>query len=426
MSNLKIIDKKIDELWHSGLIDNKKHMFFNNMETVKHYINSFRNSWESELKINSKKESNNKCNLKDVVYPKVHVLKDKKIVYEKKLKKKEILHFLQILSKKHPRNFIEKEFKKIKNKILPSNINLEKHLKLIKKNGKKILIIGGGPNGIFNALYLKKLYGNKIDILTIDNRIVKEGFREPFTRDRFFAYSTDLLTVLYKYLYCGDDDDGNGGSINYIEYLGYFKMLKQRIPIYFTKKYEKWNDVQKLMKTYNFKLVFDCTGNRLDAPIIESNTKKYIEKLNKVENKNYKLNIKNNEVILKSKNENSYLMNTFTIKYYDKSKNYLGYIDSITTNKCDVLMYKYLDQKLISKKDLESNVLNLIKDKIDKKIIKSFFKNDNIHYYKFNLITVNMHNKIKISKIYNYKNHEFLYIGNGDTIFIAIMEQVLD
>ena len=264
---------------------------------------------------------------------------------------------------------------------------------------------------------MKKLYGNKIDILTIDNRIVKEGFREPFTRDRFFAYSTDLLTVLYKYLYCGDDDDGNGGSINYIEYLGYFKMLKQRIPIYFTKKYEKWNDVQKLMKTYNFKLVFDCTGNRLDAPIIESNTKKYIEKLNKVKNKNYKLNIKNNEVILKSKNENSYLMNTFTIKYYDKSKNYLGYIDSITTNKCDVLMYKYLDQKLISKKDLESNVLNLIKEKIDKKIIKSFFKNDNIHYYKFNLITVNMHNKIKISKIYNYKNHEFLYIGNGDTIF---------
>ena len=260
MSNLKIIDKKIDELWHSGLIDNKKHMFFNNMETVKHYINSFRNSWESELKINSKKESNNKCNLKDVVYPKVHVLKDKKIVYEKKLKKKEILHFLQILSKKHPRNFIEKEFKKIKNKIFTSNINLEKHLKLIKKNGKKkILIIGGGPNCIFNALYLKKLYGNKIDILTIDNRIVKEGFREPFTRDRFFAYSTDLLTVLYKYLYCGDDDDGNGGSINYIEYLGYFKMLKQRIPIYFTKKYEKWNDVQKLMKTYNFEIIFDCT-----------------------------------------------------------------------------------------------------------------------------------------------------------------------
>ena len=125
MSNLKIIDKKIDELWHSGLIDNKKHMFFNNMETVKHYINSFRNSWESELKINSKKESNNKCNLKDVVYPKVHVLKDKKILNEKKLKKKEILHFLQILSKKHPRNFIEKEFKKIKNKILPSNINLK-------------------------------------------------------------------------------------------------------------------------------------------------------------------------------------------------------------------------------------------------------------------------------------------------------------
>lgn len=416
MSNLKIIDKKIDELWHSGLNNNKNHIFFENIETAKNISKRYIHSIKKQLNIELVNDTD--CN-NNTTFPKVRVLKDKKIIYKDKLLKKDILNFFKIIKKKHPRNFIENEFYKIKNKMLPSNINLSNYLESIKNNGKKkILIIGSGPNGLFNALYLKKLYGNKIDILTIDNRIVKEGFREPFTRDRSFSYSTDLLTILYKYLYCGDNKNGyDGGKINYIEYLGYFQILKQRLPIYFTKKYEKWNNIQKLMKTYNFKIIFDCTGNRLNAPVIETNVNNYKKKLSKIENKNFKLNIKNNEVILNPKNKDNHIINIFTLKFFDKLKNYISYIDLYTNYKCDILLYKFLNQKLISKKDIKENVVNLIKYTIDKKIIKNNLKKDNIHYFKFNLNKVNMHHKIKISKIYNYKDHEFLYIGNGDTIF---------
>ena len=359
MSNLKIIDKKIDELWHSGLNNNKNHIFFENIETAKNISKRYIHSIKKQLNIELVNDTD--CN-NNTTFPKVRVLKDKKIIYKDKLLKKDILNFFKIIKKKHPRNFIENEFYKIKNKMLPSNINLSNYLESIKNNGKKkILIIGSGPNGLFNALYLKKLYGNKIDILTIDNRIVKEGFREPFTRDRSFSYSTDLLTILYKYLYCGDNKNGyDGGKINYIEYLGYFQILKQRLPIYFTKKYEKWNNIQKLMKTYNFKIIFDCTGNRLNAPVIETNVNNYKKKLSKIENKNFKLNIKNNEVILNPKNKDNHIINIFTLKFFDKLKNYISYIDLYTNYKCDILLYKFLNQKLISKKDIKENVVNLI------------------------------------------------------------------
>jgi len=421
MSNLKIIDKKIDELWHSGLIDNKSHIFFKNLENVKNSLKYERNIISNEFRIHNKnKNKNNICinNTKQIVYPKIRIIKDKKIIYKQKLLKKDVLQFIKLLQKKHPRSFIENEFYKIRNKMLPSNINLENYLKSIKNNGKKkILIIGGGPNGLFNALYLKHLYKNTIDILTIDNRIVKEGFREPYTRDRYFTYSTNLLTILYKYLYCGEQFE-DGGKINYIEYLGYFQMLRQRLPLYFTKKYEKWDSIQKLMKTYHFDIIFDCSGNRLDAPLIKSNTKKYIQKLNKVENKNYKLNIKNNEVILKPKNENNSIINAFTIQFYDKYKNYLYYTDLFVKNKCDILLFKYFNQKLISKIDFKNKILPLITDEIVLNYINNnYFEDKSINYFKINLIKVNMHNKIKISKIYNYNNHTFLYIGNGDTIF---------
>jgi hypothetical protein len=416
MSNLKLIDKKIDEIWHSGLINNKNHMFFSNMDNVNNMLNNFRKMLKESYKIkdDNNYEDENNCN--NIIYPKIREIKDKKIIYKNKLLKKDIINFINLLDNNHSREFIEEKIYKIKNKILPSNINLDNYLKSIKNNGKKkILIIGSGPNGLFNTLYLHYLYNNNIDILLLDNRIVKEGYREPFIRDRFFAYESHLLTILYKQLYCSNNYDG--GSINYIEYLGYFQILKNKIPIYFTKKYDKWNNIKKLMKNYNFEIIFDCSGNRLDVPIIKVNDKKYIEKLNKIENNNYKLNIKNNEVIFNPKNENNYLMNIFNIRLFDKNKNYLFYDDLYTKNNCDILLYKYLNQKLISKKDLENNILHLIKDKIDKKILEKFIKDKKIYYYKFNLIKVKMHNKIKISNIYEYKKHKFLYIGNGDTIF---------
>lgn len=419
MSNLKLIDKKIDEIWHSGLKNNKNHMFFSNMDNVNKIVNNFRKNLKESYKIkedknNKNNEDKNDCN--NIIYPKIRKIKEKKIVYKKKLLKKDIINFINLLNQKHSKKFIEENIYKIKNKILPSNINLDNYLKSIKNNGKKkILIIGGGPNGLFNALYLNYLYNKSIDIILLDNRIVKEGYREPFIRDRFFAYGSHLLTILYKQLYYNNNYEG--GSINYIEYLGYFQILKNKIPIYFTKKYDNWNNIKKLMKKYNFEIIFDCSGNRLDSPIIKVNNKKYIEELNKIENNNYKLNIKNNEVILNPKNENNHLMNIFNIKFYDKNKNYLFYNDLYTKNHCDILLYKYLNEKLILKKDLENNVLHLIKDKIDKKILEDFIEDKIIYYYKFNLIKVKMHNKIKISNIYEYKKHKFLYIGNGDTIF---------
>ena len=51
MSNLKIIDKKIDELWHSGLNNNKNHIFFENIETAKNISKRYIHSIKKQLNI---------------------------------------------------------------------------------------------------------------------------------------------------------------------------------------------------------------------------------------------------------------------------------------------------------------------------------------------------------------------------------------
>lgn len=418
--NLNLINNKINEMWLNKFINNKKHIFFKNIDDAKNISNNIVKNLTEVYGVKNNL-TNNKLNcdlnseLNKIIYPKIKIIKDKKQIYNKYLTNNDIKKFMNIINKCHTKEYIENEIEKIKNKLLPSNIKINSYLNSIKKNNKnKILIIGGGPNGLFNALYLNYLYKNNIDILILDNRCKIESYREPYTRERIFNYSTDLLTILYKYLYCNDNNYGS--QIKYIEYLGYFQILNKNVPIYFTKKYENWNNIQKFMKKYNFKIIFDCTGNRLNVPKlkINNNILNYYDKSN---NKNYKLNLKNNEIILQSKNINDTLMNIFTISFYDKNKNYVGYNDCYTNNKCDIILYKYLNNKLISKKTLINDILPLIINKLDKKIIYEISIEDYLYYFKFNLIKIDMHHKIIISNIFKYNNYNFLYIGNGDTIF---------
>ena len=90
MSNLKIIDKKIDELWHSGLNNNKNHIFFENIETAKNISKRYIHSIKKQLNIEFVNDTD--CN-NNTTFPKVRVLKDKKIIYKDKLLKKDILNF---------------------------------------------------------------------------------------------------------------------------------------------------------------------------------------------------------------------------------------------------------------------------------------------------------------------------------------------
>ena len=426
------IEKKINKMWSAGIKKDKTHKFFADIEMAENKLKNIRKNYAKTFKIKNysnkiikcKNNSNNNINLKTFT--------QKKEKFGKPLTTNEIIKIYKkinngpIPSKKE----ITKIFEKFLNKPLPSNINLDKYLSKIKNSkNRNILIIGGGPTGMFVGLYLDFYYNRyengiskskKVNILVLDNRVVKEGFRKPFTRDRGFAYSTIYLNLIYQLIYCDTD---HGGPINYIENLAYIRMFMNKIPMYFTDKYEDWNRYQKLIEKYNFEIVFDCTGNRLDVQLPKTNIN-----LNNIQFKNKnnrELIITDTGIKFNTKIKNDPLMKMYYIKMYDKNKNYVRYWNLYTFNTCDINIYKKYKNKLIKKSGL-IKINNLIKDEIDKSNIIWLTKrewatrNGKIiipEYFMIDEIIIDMHHKLKVAHIYKYNKHKFLYIGAGDTIF---------
>jgi hypothetical protein len=422
----KQLENKINKLWKKGILNDQSHIFFDDVKNVLELVKSFR-KYAAE-KYNIEKYSNEIiiCN-NPKKYPKIEKIEKKNIKYENPLTEKDIDEFDNLLYE-HQMPTSEKILKyidKIKHKPLPSNINLQTYLKYLKSSKKKkFLIVGGGPNGLFIASYLDYIYNqnyngistdDSIDILLIDNRIVKEGFLKPYTRNRRFAFSDFSLSIIYKFLYCTTSEYPME-SINYIEYLAYIKLYKKCIPMYFTKKYETWKKICDLVHNFDFDVVFDCTGGRLNVPNFDI-PKNYLDLIKNTKQNDREIIIDKDNVILKSNIPNDPLMNMFSLEYFDKTKNLLSYYGDLNTlHTCDIDTYKHFSDHLLSKKDL-LKIQNIIIDKVDKGFIKYIAESKDIKYYKISYIHVNMHNRIKIAKVFTHEKHKFLYVGSGDTIF---------
>lgn len=419
------IEKKINKMWSAGVKKDKTHRFFEDIEMAKEINNDFRKMAADNFKIKNFTDKIIKCqNNNDEINLKTYTKKNEN--YGKPVTTTEIIKiYKKINTRPLPsQEVIKNIFKKFLNKPLPSNINLEKYLSKIKNSkNRNILVIGGGPTGMFISLYLDFYYNhyvngisknNKVNILMIDNRIVKEGLRKPFTRERNFGYSTIYLSLIYKFLYCE-----NGGShINYIENLAYIRMFMNKIPMYFTDQYKDWNSYQDLISKYNFEIVFDCTGNRLDIKL--PTTKVNLSNLQFKNKNDRELIITDTEIKLTSKIKNDPLMNMFYIKIFDKNKKNIGYIDLKTFYTCDIGIYKKYKNKLINSSGL-IKINNLIKDSIDKGILDFVLsihnKSKKPEYFLIEEISVEMHHKLKVAHLFIHQKHKYLYIGSGDTIF---------
>ncbi len=300
--------------------------------------------------------------------------------------------------------------------------DIEKRFIEKKENELNVLIIGAGPNGLFLANYMNQLYNQNysnfhVNILVLDNRIASETIRMPYNRNRVFQIGTRYLDIVLPNIYCKTKKKNSGIyiPIKYLEFLLYLKTFQEEIPLLFTNQYEKWADIQKLIKKLNIDVLYDSSGGRIDGIQLKPDSQMIKGIDMKSDKYTFHLDKKNNLVELKIKGD----MDTFlSVDFLGKDSFYVEPITLDIKNEDD---FELLQKVCIPKKDYLS-FIKKIKDKtLQKKCIglyeKVIKKNTKIEYIVLNSFQVRLYHKLKVCEQMKYKNQSFLYIGTGDTIF---------
>lgn len=330
--------------------------------------------------------------------------------------------------------------------------------------GKRVIniaIIGTGPIGLFLALYLNLYFnssslGNDPIVRTIlfDNRTEEykgKIYRKPFTRERPFATGSSYFSVLFSKIFCLEDQrDFLFFNINVLEYILFSKVHNDKIPIYF------WNaDSKKVydtIKSLNIEVLFDCTGGRLmrnfcgqennvcNPEIYPWITEEAFGNIPKEIRNEFsrEYNIKpeyvrdlittlpSQNLVMFNKSDKfvkNYFYASLTVYSLRKLK-WKEKIDINIENDTDLKSYIELKNKHFYVEDLneicrvirDSNERNKIYQIYKKYLRKKLIKNKDYIVY-FDVWNTYMRHSIECSRVIKHDNHNFLYIGAGDTIF---------
>ena len=117
----------------------------------------------------------------------------------------------------------------------------------------------------------------------------------------------------------------------------------------------KWEDYQKICKDANIKMVFDCTGGRLETDIFENVNTEWLKKFNKSNKKYPKLiiNDKKNFVSLDI-DKNTFIKNYYygNLNGLTKNNEYFKILDFDITNYHDLKILLKIKDKYFNKKSI--------------------------------------------------------------------------
>jgi len=319
---------------------------------------------------------------------------------------------------------------KLYNMDIPSNVpDLNKLVSSMKSSNKiNIAIIGAGPVGLFLACYLFRYYNfsyglnnsPKVNIIVFDNRLSKEGFKKPYTRNRVFAFDSSFFSFIIPNIYSWDNS--NNGLLIFIYVLEYvlFTLAYYTFNIPFIFKDYSWDEYKQVCKDANIQIVFDCTGGRLNPPIFKKVDSDWLDIFNKNKTKYPNLNISpTNNIVTLDTNKDNFIKNYYYGNlniYNNKSNEFIKKLDITITNYHDLKLFINIKDKLFTKESI-LKIISMIKDDIERNFIyNTILKYTNFNY-KVDIFHTNMKHAIEISRVVNHQNHNFLYIASGDTIY---------
>jgi hypothetical protein len=278
----------------------------------------------------------------------------------------------------------------------------------VEKEKKNILIVGGGPSGMFTALYLQNLYGNRINIQLIDTRIKEENIRLPFTRNRFFFIETaNVFKLIYGFGCFSKNKEFVGMMIKHFELLLYCVCVNNGINMLFTEKYKTFESLKEILPKYD--ILFDCSGNRLDYKITKN-----IPKFKTIKSNNMVISQNGNEIEVnwqKTPQVIHFLNIEYLNKNYELTGSDVGYFYSLNKIQ-DIEMFK--EKRLngcFTKKDA-IKIISAIRDKKTREIIYNSIKGN---YVKFQYFEVKQRHKLLITDYIG----KTLYLAIGDTAFYS-------
>ena len=316
---------------------------------------------------------------------------------------------------------------------IPSNIpNINEWKKYTGTNVINVLILGGGPLGLFTALYLYEHYNNKqdvingvkINILIIDNRIKEEGIKLPYTRLTQFGFDITQIQPFIKQIFCWNK--WNEGTrkfdfINVLENLLYLAAFNKNISMYYTKKLEDFEEVNKFINKHEVNYLFDCTGGRFknnlkqDLDWSKYNFKKDNYEIILSKNRPYyefyedgKIGITPNLVVhLLDKNKREFPIGNFLIGWIEEEDD--AKLVEKYENKCMSIDDYFTLSSHFKSKYLRNIIYDALRSKISKVTV-------NIKDVKYVRITkyddLARHKTFCATKI----NDKCVYIGLGDTL----------
>jgi hypothetical protein len=415
---MEYIKNKINYLYQH-LFNSPKHPFFMDLERVNKAADNFINYQKKFIK--------EKIEYKLSEIPKELPIKEKK---NKVLKKNLILNLNKELKKERNFNKIFTLITKISKNLIESTVKNENELYKNIKNSEKInvMIIGSGPIGLFLACYLDLYYNSgslnnypKVNVVLYDSRLEKSGFRKPYTRQRpFSTHSRYLSTVLPK-IYCMNHNlDSLYINIFVLEYLLYTKaLIEHKIPMIYENY--NWDEYKNIINKGNFKVVFDCTGGRLETDIFNNINTDWMNNINKVDEKlNKQLLIlpdKNIVNLIDYPKEKKFKKNHYysSINTYDKDMNYKTKIDIDINDSDDLIFLGKLKNKYYNYKDIMIIIKNF-KDDHNRNFLYNELLRENYKNKIFNFDTWGIYIRHTIQPA-ELINKNTIYIKAGDSIF---------
>jgi hypothetical protein len=112
-----------------------------------------------------------------------------------------------------------------------------------------------------------------VNILLVDNRIYEEGVKLPYSRSTQFGFSIAEIQPFLHQIFCWDIDKSDVRAFDYIhvlENLLYTVAYKNKIPMFFTKRFDDPATLKAFVNAEKIHVLFDCTGGRSGIPVPKS------------------------------------------------------------------------------------------------------------------------------------------------------------